>query len=157
MSRTAVRSGPDDSTSSSTDFFAVQESLANQVVRALSIDLSAEQRERLARRDTVDPEAWQLYLNGRYHWNRKTEDGLLQLLEFYEAAARRDPAFALPHAGIADALAVQGVFDLRPPRRCSRVADFEAQRAVELDRRARRGPLVARPHRGAVRPQLARG
>jgi DNA-binding winged helix-turn-helix (wHTH) protein/TolB-like protein/Flp pilus assembly protein TadD len=115
------------------DFFALQESLANQVVRALSINLSAEQRERLARRDTVDPEAWQLYLNGRYHWNRKTEDGLLRSIEFYEAAIKGDPRFALAHAGLADALAVLGVFDLRPPATVFPHSRAAALRAVELD------------------------
>jgi len=115
------------------DFFALQESLANQVVRALSINLSAEQRERLARRDTVDPEAWQLYLNGRYHWNRKTEDGLLRSIEFFEAAVQRDPRFALAFAGLADALAVLGVFDLRPPATVFPQSRAAALRAVELD------------------------
>jgi DNA-binding winged helix-turn-helix (wHTH) protein/TolB-like protein/Flp pilus assembly protein TadD len=115
------------------DFFAVQESLANQVVHALSIDLSAEQQQRLARRDTVDPEALQLYLNGRYHWNRKTEDGLLRSVSFFEAAVRRDPRFALAHAGLADTLAVLGVFDMRPPAMVFPQSRAAAQRAVELD------------------------
>jgi len=117
------------------DFFAVQESLANQVVVALSVELSDEQRNRLARRDTADPEAWQLYLNGRYHWNRKSEQGLLRSIEFYEAAVQRDPTFALPHAGLADAFAVLGVYDLRPPAIVYPQARSAAQRAVELDDR----------------------
>jgi len=117
------------------DFFSVQESLANQVVRALSVELSDEQRSRLARRDTADPDAWQLYLNGRYHWNRKTEEGLLRSIEFYQAAAARDPTFALPHAGIADALAVLGVFDMRPPSIVYPQARAAARHAVELDDR----------------------
>ena len=117
------------------DFFSVQESLANQVVQALSLDLSEEQRDRLARRETADPEAWQLYLNGRYHWDRKTEDGFLRSIEFYEAAARRDPSFALPYAGLADALAVLGVFNMRPPESVFPQSRAAAQRAVELDDR----------------------
>jgi len=115
------------------DFFAVQESLANHVVRALSIELSDEQRDRLARHDTVDPEAWRLYLNGRYHWNRKTEDGFLRAIEYYENAAARDPAFALPYAGLADAMAVLAVFNLRPPAAAFPRARSAAQRAIELD------------------------
>jgi len=117
------------------DFFAIQESIASQVVRALAVELSDEQRSRLARRDTVDPEALQLYLNGRYHWDRKTEDGLLRSIEFYEAAAKRDPAFALPHVGLADALAVLAVFNLRPPSASFPRARAAAQRAVDLDDR----------------------
>ena len=115
------------------DFFSVQESLANQVVRALSLELSDTQQVRLARRDTTDPEAWQLYLNGRYYWNRKTEDGLLRPIDFYEAAVARDSKFALPFAGLADALAVLGVFDLRPPADVFPRSRDAALRAVELD------------------------
>jgi tetratricopeptide (TPR) repeat protein len=115
------------------DFFSVQQSLANQVVQALSLELSDAQRARLARRDTTDAEAWQLYLNGRYHWDRKTEDGFLRSIEFYEAAAARDPQFALPHAGLADAHAVLGVFNMRPPEVVFPLSRAAAARAVELD------------------------
>jgi len=115
------------------DFFSVQQSLANQVVQALSLELSDAQRVRLARRDTADAEAWQLYLNGRYHWDRKTEDGFLRAIEFYEAAAARDPRFALPHAGLADAYAVLGVFNMRPPAAVFPLSRAAAERAVELD------------------------
>jgi serine/threonine-protein kinase len=116
------------------DFFVVQESLAAQVVRALALELSPEQRGRLARRDTADPEAWQLFLNGRYQFGLRTVEGLGRALEFYEAAVRRDPSFALPHAGIADVLTIQGVFGLRPPQSVFPRAYLEAQRAVEIDR-----------------------
>jgi len=115
------------------DFFVVQESLADQVVRALSLKLSPEQRTRLARRDTADPDAWQLFLNGRYQFRLRSEDGLRRALEFYEAAVQRDPSFALPRAGIADVLTFQAVFDLRPPASVLPRADSEAQLAVELD------------------------
>ena len=115
------------------DFFRVQESLANQLVRALSLELSDAQRNRLARPDTTNAEAWQLYLNGRYHWDRKTEDGVLRAIEFYEAAAARDPQFALPHAGLADAYAVLGVFDIRPPGAVFPLARAAAERAIEID------------------------
>lgn len=115
------------------DFFVVQESLADQVVRALSLELSPEQRVRLARRDTADPEAWQLFLNGRYQFRLRTEDGLRRALEFYEAAVKRDPSFALPRAGITDVLTFQAVFGVRPPASVLPRADAEAQLAVELD------------------------
>jgi len=117
------------------DFFAVQESLANHVVRALSIELSDEQRDRLARHDTVDPEAWRLYLNGRYHWNRKSEDGFLRAIEDFEKAAARDSSFALPYVGLADAMAVLAVFNMRPPAAAFPRARSAARRAIELDDR----------------------
>jgi TolB-like protein/DNA-binding winged helix-turn-helix (wHTH) protein/Flp pilus assembly protein TadD len=115
------------------DFFAVQESIADQVVAALAVELSQQQRDRLTRRDTADPEAWQLYLQGRYHSSRRTEESLGQALKFYEAAARRDPSFALPQVGISDVLAVQGVFGMRPPLAVFPRALAAVERAVELD------------------------
>ncbi len=115
------------------DFFAVQESLADQVVRALAVELSPEQRNRLTRRDTASPEAWQLYLNGRYQTSLRTRDGLLRGLEFFEAAARRDPTFALPQVGIADVLTIQGVFGLRAPLSVFPRARAAAERAIALD------------------------
>lgn len=156
------------------DFFLVQESLAKQLVSALELELSPAQQVRLARRDTLDREAWQLYLNGRYQFRLRTEDGLLKALEFYEAAAKRDPAFALPRAGIADVLSFQGVFGIRPPAAVFPRADYEAQLAAELDhelaeaylslghvkvqyyRLVREGERLYR-HSLSLRPEQARG
>jgi TolB-like protein/DNA-binding winged helix-turn-helix (wHTH) protein/Flp pilus assembly protein TadD len=115
------------------DFFAVQESIADQVVAALSVELSPQQRDRLTRRDTADPEAWQLYLQGSYHSSRRTEESFGQALKFYEAAVRRDPGFALPQVGIAHVLTVQGVFGIRPPLTVFPRALATIERAIELD------------------------
>jgi DNA-binding winged helix-turn-helix (wHTH) protein/TolB-like protein/Tfp pilus assembly protein PilF len=156
------------------DFFVVQESLAYQLARALTMELSPEQRDRLARRATADPEAWQLYLNGRYQFGLRTVDGLRQALAYYEAAAQRDPTFAPPHAGIADVLAMQGAFGLRPPKSVLPRAESEARRSIELDqdladghmslghvtmqlhRNWREGERLYR-HALALRPDQARG
>jgi DNA-binding winged helix-turn-helix (wHTH) protein/TolB-like protein/Flp pilus assembly protein TadD len=156
------------------DFFVVQESLAHQLARALTMELSPEQRVRLARRATADPEAWQLYLNGRYQFGLRTVDGLRQALAYYEAAAQRDPTFAPPHAGIADVLAMQGAFGLRPPQSVLPRAESEARRSIELDqdladghmslghvtmqlhRNWREGERLYR-HALALRPDQARG
>jgi len=115
------------------DFFRVQESLANQVVRALSIELSGEERARLVRRDTLDPDAWQLYMNARYQWEQRTEAGFLKAISLYEAALQLDPRFALAYSGLADALAAMGVFNMRAPPSVFPRARESAQAAVRLD------------------------
>jgi len=115
------------------DFFAVQDSLARQLVEALAVDLSDEARRRLTRHYTEDVEAWQLYLNGRYHWDRKTEDGLSKAIQYYTAAEKRDPRFALPAAGLADVWAVFGVFGILPPGVAFPRARQAALRAIALD------------------------
>ena len=115
------------------DFFAVQDSLARQLVAALSVDLSDEARRRLTKHYTEDIEAWQLYLNGRYHWDRKTEEGLSKAIQYYTAAEKRDPRFALPAAGLADAWAVFGVFGILPPGVAFPRAREAALRAIAID------------------------
>jgi DNA-binding winged helix-turn-helix (wHTH) protein/TolB-like protein/Flp pilus assembly protein TadD len=115
------------------DFFAVQDSLARQLVEALSVDLSDEARRRLTRHYTEDIEAWQLYLNGRYQWNLKTADGFSKAIQYYAEAEKRDPRFALPAAGLADAWAVLGVFGILPPGVAFPRARQAAERAIALD------------------------
>ena len=116
------------------DFFSVQDLLAQQLVDALALDVPDAARRRLVRNFTDDVEAWQLYLNGRYHWDtRMTEDGLRRAREYYEAASRLDPGFALPVVGLADVWAVLGVFGIVPPVEAFTSAMEAARRAIGLD------------------------
>ena len=116
------------------DFFAVEDALARQIVDALAVDLSGGTGERLTRHYTENLEAWQLYLNGRYHWEQKSPDGFRKAIEFYEAAERADPRFPLPAAGLADVWAVFAVFGMLPPQRAFESAEAAARRAISLDR-----------------------
>ena len=115
------------------DFFAVQDALASQLVVALAVDLTDEARAQLVRRHTEDLTALQLYWNGRFQWDLKTEAGFRRAIEFYEAAERRDPRFALPAAGLADAWAVLGVFNIMPPDEVYPRARAAATRAIDRD------------------------
>ena len=116
-----------------TDFFRLQDVLASELVDALAIQLSGPAKARLLKRDTDDVEAWQLYVNGRYHWDRRNEDNLRRAIGFFEAAERRDPRFALAAAGLADVWAVLGVFNIEPPASAFASARAAAQRAIVLD------------------------
>jgi DNA-binding winged helix-turn-helix (wHTH) protein/TolB-like protein/Flp pilus assembly protein TadD len=115
------------------DYFALQDSLSRQLVDALSVELSEEAQQRLTQHYTESVEAWQLYLNGRFHWDRRSEEGLRKAIEYYEAAERVDPRFALPAAGLADAWAVFGVFGILPPGQAFPPARLAAERAISLD------------------------
>jgi serine/threonine-protein kinase len=90
-------------------FFAAQDALAGQVVSAMQIELTPRDRQQLLDRPTNDIRAWQAYLNGRYHWERKTPEGFRRAVEYYEAAEKLDPSFALAAVGQADSWAVLGV------------------------------------------------
>lgn len=135
-----------------TDIFAVQDSIADRVTAALALKLSSAEQRRLQRRPTGDAVAYDLFLNGRYHWNRRWSPGSLQkAIEYYEQAIARDPQFALAYSGLADAQALQGVFALRAPREIYPVALENAERALVLD------PDLAEAHatRGHIRLNFA--
>lgn len=131
-----------------TDIFAVQDSIADRVTAALAVQLSSVEQQRLARRPTSDSVAYDLFLNGRYHWNRRSSPVDLQkAMDYYRQAVARDPQFALAYSGLADTLAVQAVFAAREPREVYPAALQAAERALQLD------PDLAEAHatRGHIR------
>ncbi len=87
----------------------------------------------LVKRYTQDPDAYNLYLEGRFNWNKRTESGLKRAIELYEAAIARDPNFALAYAGIADAYSLLGCLSFAPPHEVYPKAKEAAQKALELD------------------------
>jgi len=131
-----------------TDIFTVQDSIADRVTAALALQLSPAEQQRLARRPTSDTVAYDLFLNGRYHWNRRSSPVDLQkAIDYYSRAAARDPQFALAYSGLADALALQAVFAVREPREVYPAALQAAERALQID------PDLAEAHatRGHIR------
>jgi DNA-binding winged helix-turn-helix (wHTH) protein/TolB-like protein len=115
------------------DFFAVQDSLVTQLVNALAVDLSPEARQRLTAHSTVDPEAWQLYANGRYHLDRRDPEGIVRARNYFDAAITRDPRFALAVTGLSEAWALAGTFALQPPVAAFEQARQAANRALKID------------------------
>lgn len=98
------------------DIFEVQDSIAERVSGALKLHLTAEDRRRMVRHATDDATAYDLFLSGRYYWNRRAgPDDLREAAEFYKRAVERDARFALAHSGLADVLVLQAVFGVRAP------------------------------------------
>ena len=86
-----------------TDVFAVQDAISQKVADALALRLSGEENKRLTRRFTENVEAYQLYLTGRYHWNKLTPPEITKSIEFFKKAIELDPTYALAYFGLADA------------------------------------------------------
>lgn len=117
-----------------TNLLAVQDAIADRVTSALALTLSAAERDRIERRATADPVAYDLFLKGRLYWNRRNVWGNLdRAVGAFEQAVARDPAFALAQLGLADVRAVQAVFGLYPPQQIYPSVLASAQRALELD------------------------
>jgi eukaryotic-like serine/threonine-protein kinase len=116
------------------DVFAVQERLARDIVSALSVRLEQNgMPARLVERGTEDLEAYQLYLKGRFLYNTRQRDGLLQARTYFEQAVMRDPAYARAHAGLANVYNNLAVFGYARPVDAFPKARIAALRALALD------------------------
>ena len=107
--------------------------MAEQVARALALELREPERRLLAHRHTQDLAAQESYLKGRYFWSRFTGPWLEKAFAEFQEAAERDPAYALPHAGLADACLVLGFTGMLPPAAAWERAEAEARQALERD------------------------
>ena len=85
-----------------------QAQIAREVTDNLRLQLSADESNELVRRPTENAEAWQLYAQGRYLWNRRTGDDIRKAIQFFEKAVEIDPSFALAHAWLANCYVLGG-------------------------------------------------
>jgi TolB-like protein/DNA-binding winged helix-turn-helix (wHTH) protein/Flp pilus assembly protein TadD len=118
-----------------TDIFAVQDAISEQVAQAMLLSLNGEERKRLRKHDTVNIDAYEAYLRGRYFWNKRDEEGLTKSIQYFQQATGIDPAYALAYAGIADAYSVlvgYG-FSASSPEESFLKAKVAALKALELD------------------------
>jgi TolB-like protein/class 3 adenylate cyclase/Tfp pilus assembly protein PilF len=127
------------------DIFAIQDDIAQSIVAALKATLAVDEGERLVVPTTDNLEAYTLYLKGRFHYNKDTEAGLRQSLEFYEQALEHSPDYAKAWAGIADSW-MHLADDYVSPEKGYAAAKEAAERALELE------PELAEAHtaRGKV-------
>ncbi|CAN5442462.1 hypothetical protein BH18ACI2_BH18ACI2_07710 [soil metagenome] len=116
-----------------TDLSALQSSISERVARALSLELTGDELRRLNERPTADSEAYQLYMAGRYHWGKRTAEGLRQAIDNFERAIEKDGKFALAYTGLADCYALLNWYVEPPPADAFAHAKQAALKAVELD------------------------
>jgi serine/threonine-protein kinase len=122
------------------DLTGFPERVVAEISDSLRWKLLSREKRRLGERATVNSEAFRLYLQGRFYWNKRTREGLLRSVELFERAAQEDPRFALAYSGLADAYALLGGFLLLPPAEAYSKARIEAERALALD------PALAEAH-----------
>lgn len=115
------------------DVLTAQESVADAVVRKLEPRLVDTGYRRGSRRPTENLAARNLYLQGRYHLNQRTDEGLQKALDFFEKAIVEDAHFALAHSGLADAHSLLAHYGVRPPSLAWTNAASSAAAAVMLD------------------------
>ena len=116
------------------DIFAVQEEIATAISEQLELTLTPENRSTLARRRTADLEAYDLYLLGRHNWATRSDEGLVNAREYFEAAIERDSSFAPAWAGLA------AVYDALPW-----YTDFPSDEGAEKGKQAARTAIALDP------------
>jgi TolB-like protein/Tfp pilus assembly protein PilF len=115
------------------DIQVVQEEIAAEISDRLRLRLTGAEQKLLTKRYTENPEAYQLYLKGRYYWNRKTEEAFNRGIQCFKQAIDKDPGFALAWAGLADCYNNLGSLGYLAPRDVFPKAKEAATKALELD------------------------
>jgi serine/threonine-protein kinase len=113
--------------------FTVQDEISKSVINALRIELVAGQEYMLIKRYTQNPDAYNLYLEGRLEWNTRTERGIRRSIELFQKAIAQDPGFALAYAGIADAYLLLARLDFIPGQEAYPKAREAAEEALKID------------------------
>jgi serine/threonine-protein kinase len=123
------------------DVVSLQSEIARDVSNKLKTKLSGADVAKVEKKGTANPEAYRLYLQGRFYWNKRSEPNLKKSIEYFDQAIALDPAYALAYSGLADAYGVMPNYaaDQRPDETYPK-ARAMAQKALEID------PNLAEPH-----------
>jgi len=115
------------------DIFALQDEIAHNIAAGLRVKLNGENEKQLAKRYTDNVEAYQLYLKGRYFWNKRTIESLNKSIEHYEQAIAKDPNYALAYTGLADCYQLLAEYLATTPKEGFTKARAAAVKALEID------------------------
>jgi tetratricopeptide (TPR) repeat protein len=115
------------------DVFDLQDDISRSIVAKLKVVLLGQPATSIVEPATKNTEAYDLYLKGRYHWNKRTEEGLKRSVELFKEAIRHDSNYALAHAGLADAYVALSIYGAVAPADAMPEAMRAAERALSLD------------------------
>ncbi|MFQ5866060.1 MAG: protein kinase [bacterium] len=116
-----------------THIFAIQSDVAQQIASVLKATLSPAEKERIERKPTENLEAYNLYLKGRYFWNKRTEMDLKKAIEYFEEAIELDSNYGLGYAGLADSYSLLPTYSAYPKKEAYPKAKEAALKALEID------------------------
>jgi eukaryotic-like serine/threonine-protein kinase len=122
-----------------TDVISLQQQIAGDIADKLRSKLSGDEKQQVTKQGTQNAEAYQLYVKGRYYWNKRTNADIQTAISYFNQAVDKDPAYGLAYAGLADAYSVLSAYGADPNEVIPK-SIVEAQKALELD------PTLARPH-----------
>jgi eukaryotic-like serine/threonine-protein kinase len=121
------------------DIIALQQQIAGDIVGKLRSSMTGAEKQQVTKQGTQNPEAYQLYVKGRYSWNKRTTTDLNAAISYFNQAIDKDPNYALAYVGIADAYVVMGSFG-------GDANEFEAKGKAAAEKALELDPTLARAH-----------
>jgi TolB-like protein/DNA-binding winged helix-turn-helix (wHTH) protein/tetratricopeptide (TPR) repeat protein len=115
------------------DVLSMQDEVTRAIVGQVRVKLTAQEQARLANTHPINPDAFQLYLKGRYYWYKLNPEALQKATAYFQQALEKDPAYAPAYAGLADSYNALAFFSVFPPREVMPKAKAAAMKALELD------------------------
>ena len=116
------------------DIFAVQDEIARTIAERLKVSLGTHAQKPLVKVGTENLEAYQLYLKGRFHWNKRSAEGMRSAIEYLRQAIDKDPAYAVAYAALADAYNLASFLNVFAPNNVMPKAKAAASKALEIDK-----------------------
>jgi TolB-like protein/Tfp pilus assembly protein PilF len=116
-----------------TDILAVESDIAKTIADTLQAKLTGSEKTAIAKRPTVNSEAYELYLKGRYFWNKRTGPDLRKAIDYFNQAIEKDPKYAVAYAGLADSYVLLSRYGAGTPRESFPPAKAAAKKALEID------------------------
>jgi len=116
-----------------TDIFAVESEIAKTIAETLQARLTGSEKTAISKKPTENSEAHELYLKGRFFWNKRTADDLRRSIDYFNQAIEKDPSYALAYAGLAQAWKLLPAFNGGAPKDCFPQAEAAAKKALALD------------------------
>jgi len=123
----------------SADIISLQQEVAGDIAEKLRSKLSTSEKQQVTKQGTQNPEAYALYLKGRYYWNKQTPSDNATAISYFNQAIAKDPGYALAYLGLADAYRSLAIIGGRPSENFPK-SNAAARKALELD------TTLARPH-----------
>ncbi len=124
------------------DILSLQRTISSQITNNLRLKLSGADQNRVARRYTENAEAYQLYLKGRFLWNKRTSESFAKSVEYFNQAIERDPGYALAYAGLADTWYSRGWYRYVEPKDAYEKAKAAANKSLEIDANLAEGHAI---------------
>lgn len=122
------------------DVLGLQAEVSQAIAGQVRVKLTPEEKAQFAQVHPIDPAAYEAYLKGRYHWNRRNAGELPKAMQYFQDAIARDPGYAAAYAGLADSLSTIAAWTFAPPRENCEKARALALQAMEME------PSLAEPH-----------